>query len=603
MFFSKKPGRPFQLAGRMLILAFLAAALSAGPAQGKVLFGPPLTLAAGDVDEPQIAVDPQGRVTVVWAQLGPEKLISIRAARLNPGGFPESTQTLAEFPTAIPHCYCPQVVVDSSGRATVAWQGVVAGHRRIQAAQIDPSGTAGPVHTLSADGEEGWHQQLTVDGQGRVTVAWETTGASNIEAARFGADGALEEVKVLAEAVPGLEPVALAASPPGEVTVAWPTSAGLQVVQLGSTGAPGPIRSIPSTDNADGVVDVVADSSGRATLAWWRGSGINQVRSVSLDPEGNPGAVRTLSPTNEGAFEPRLAVDSQGRVTATWVGVNERVYAARLDEGGSPLSIHLISEPAHRAGPPRIASGTDGTTTIAWSHPPDLFARDEGCLPNAEFDYESDAVKAAFLGPDGSPVQLENVSPFGEQAGGVAVAVDPQGQPIVAWESFDGTYFCEDTTTRIQVSRGLTAVDPQPGPPPSPAPPSPGVEQRGKLRLARRAAAADGRLVIKVTCPQGGGVCAGRLEMSASKLTVSRRLEVSPHGLPKTGSRVSIARGSFWLDPGKRKKLALSLTGWGRRLVKDSSGQLLRLVGMGRGVEGGTVLVRQRPLGEPRRGR
>ena len=579
---------------RVVLCALIGAAFATTPAQGEVVFGAPRTLADRDAAEPQVGVDPQGRATVTWIQVGPEGLIWIQAARLDPTGLPEPPKTLAKFPPATPSCYCPQIVVDSSGRVTVTWQAVVGKYRRIQAAQIDAGGTPGPVYTLSRPEEEGWDQRVAVDGEGRATVSWKAADASNIETVRFGTDGIPEENRVLAEGVPGLGYSTVAVGAGGEGVVVWGSSEGLRFVQLDPNGSPGPIRAIPSTDNSDGIPHAVIDTRGRTTIGWWRGLGKNETRSVRLDHEGNPGNVQVLSPPEEGAIDPELALDPEDRVTAVWMGLQERVRAVRLDDNGEPETVHTLSEGGHLAGLPSVAIGATGAPVVVWAHPPRYFVPDEGCLPNAKFEYESDVVKAVFLAPDGSPARIENVSAFGEQATIADVAVDPLGQPIVAWETFDGTAFCEDRDTRIQVSRGVDVVAtdgaPSPSPRPSPAPPAAGV--RGKLRLGARAViGGDGRLMLRVACAAGGGVCEGRVRVLARWSQIPHEFAHSLRG--RRG--VTVARGRFGMQPGKRVWLRLRLSRLGKKLAQRSSGHALRVVGKGRGVEEGTVLVRLRP--------
>lgn len=572
-FMSKKPWCLVQGLKWAPLLTFAALWVLVGNARAEITFTPPQTLREGIAAEPQVAVDPQGRATVVWEEFGPEELISIQAQRVDPNGLPGPIQTLAKFPSAVPSCPCPQVVVDSTGRATVAWQGVVGAYRRIQAARIDASGTVGPVYTLSPSEVNGWDQRVAVDAEGRATLVWWIPSLHNVESVRLGVDGAPEEVQVLAEGVEGVKYPAVGVGPEGKATVVWPTDEGLRTVQIDAAGTPGPIREISPSDTADGVPHVVVDSKGRATIGWWRGLGNYEARSVRLDPEGVPGTVQTLSPPEgEGALDPRLAVDSQDRVTAVWQTFGERIYAVRLDESGAPETVYPLSSPDREAGEPQLAATPDGQVIVVWAFPPPVFAPEPGCLEGAEFDPASDVVDAAFLGSDGKPERVVDVSPVGEQSLVPKVALNALGLPTVVWESFDGTYFCEDHPTRIQLSRGVLPVEPEPPhPEPSPSPP-PAPEGNGILRLNSKATVKNRSLRIYVSC--GGGACAGRLKFVHSRLVV--------------------ARGRFQLASGQGRTLMLPLTGFGKKLVAKGSGQLLRAIGRGSGVKKSVVWVRLR---------
>jgi hypothetical protein len=568
-------------------------------ARAEITFTPPQTLAKGHLGNVEMAVDPQGRATVVWEAAAPGKLSLIRAVRVDADGVAGPIQTLAEFTGPLPRCPCPEVAVDPAGRATVVWQSFDGKSRRIQAAQIDPAGSVGPVHTLSPAGFHGWDQQVAVDPEGRATVVWDLASVQNVEAVRLGVDGTPEEVRVLAEEDPGASPPTVAVDLEGRATVAWSSAEGIRTVQLDQSGSPGPIRPVSPSDNADGVLNSVVDSQGRVTISWWRGLGEYEAKSVRLDPEGMPGTVQTLSPPDQAALDPRLAIDPKGRVTAVWQSFEEQIYAVRLAEDGTPETVYPLSEEGRLSGEPQVAAGSDGRAVVVWAHAPIVFIPPEigeECLEGSEFEAESDVVKAAFLGPDGAPEQVKDVSPFGEQSLVPRIGMDALGQPTVAWESFDGTYFCEGPEVRVQISRGLKPLEPPPddGPPPPPPPP-PGSEGSGILRLGGRGFARSRHLRLGVSCAgETGGACAGQLKLVARGKDIPRRLREALRGSPRLPARTTIARGRFQLGPGARRTLVLSLTGFGKKLVSEGSGQLLRTVGRGAGVRGSVVWVRLR---------
>jgi hypothetical protein len=602
------PGRNGRSALRaLLLMAFLVFLMPAGAARAEFEFTPPQTLAAGQVGSPQVAVDPQGRATVAWEAAGPENRKLVQAMRVGADGVPGPVQTLAEFSENPPPCACPRVAVDPAGRATVVWQSKGTKYR-IKAARIDAAGNVGPVHTLSPEGYSAWDHEVALDPQGRATIVWALSPPQNVEAVRLGVDGTPEEVRVLAKEDVGASPPALAVDLEGKATVAWSNTEGIQTVQLDPSGAPGPIRPVASTENADGVVDAVVDSEGRATISWWRGGGAFEAKSVRLDADGVPGAVQSLSPPEQNTLDPRLAVDPQGRVTAVWEDFESRIYAVRLDEEGAPETVHPLSEEGRRTGEPQVAAAPDGRVAVVWSHPaPISFSPEEGCIGEAEFEAAADVVKIAFLGPDGTPKQVQNVSPFGEQSLASQITLDSQGRPTVLWESYDGTYFCGMPSQRIQISRGFTPVDPPPkgpGPPPlSPPLSSPGPEGNGVLRLGGGGTAKDGRLRLPVRCTGGAGrACAGKLKLEVGAASISRRLKEALGNPPWLRSRMTIARGGFQLAAGARRVLVLPLTGFGKRLASKGSGQSLRVVGGGPGVRGSVVWVRLRELAGQGRG-
>jgi len=558
----------------MAVVALMAAIGPVAAANGEFQFAPSRTLSVEEAAQPRVAVDPQGRATVVWEALGPEATALIQVVRLNAFGLPGPVRTLDQFPKHAPQCPCPQVAVDPYGRATITWQAYDGVRQTIKAVQMDASEALGPTSTLSDATKDAWDQQLAADPQGRVTIIWRYPSEGGVESVRLGLDGQPEDVNTLAEGNgAGLPDVAV--GPEGRATAVWPTTEGLKTAQLDASGAPGPTQDVPSTGNSDGAVNVVVDSRGRATIAWWRGSGAYEAKSVRLDSAGVPGAVQNLSPPEQDTYEPYLAVDPQDGVTAIWQDFEDRVHAVRLDEDGIPEAVHTVSGDG-RAGEPRVTSRPGGGAVVVWSHPAVIFIfPPKGECLDLEFDPESDVVEAAFLGPDGQTEQISRVSSFGEQSLGANVATDALSRPTVVWQSYDGTYFCDDWDTRVQASRGSEApeVPPELGSkPPVPSEPPPSLSE-SLLRLSNRAYVNGRHLVLSIRCSGGGGVsCAGEVKLL-------RRSHV-------------FARGRYRLSVGRRTTIRLPLSKYGQALARRGSRGLVLTTGKGRRVETGVVWVR-----------
>ena len=225
----------------LLTIAFLGSAGPVSPAHGEFQFAPPRTLSVEEAAQPRVAVDPQGRATVVWEALGPESTALIQVVRLNAFGLPGPVRTLDQLPKNPPQCPCPEVAVDPSGRATIAWQSYDGNSQMIKAVQMDASESLGPVHTLSDTSKDAWDQRLAADPQGRVTIAWRYPSEDVVESVRLDSDGEPEAVNTLAEAE-GVGFLDVAVDPQGNATVAWSTSEDLKVVQFDGPGVPGPTK-------------------------------------------------------------------------------------------------------------------------------------------------------------------------------------------------------------------------------------------------------------------------------------------------------------------------------------------------------------------------
>ncbi len=96
---------------------------------------------------------------------------------------PVQVQTLSEDGAG---AESPQVAIDSSGRATVAWQRWDGSNDRIQSVRLAADGSPRAVATLSEAGETAWNVQLAVDSLGRATFTWQRYDGADwrVQAAR-----------------------------------------------------------------------------------------------------------------------------------------------------------------------------------------------------------------------------------------------------------------------------------------------------------------------------------------------------------------------------------------------------------------------------------
>jgi hypothetical protein len=587
------------------LIAFLAIAAPAGAA---FEFAPPQTLSGPEeAADPQIVVDSKGRVTVAWQAIGENgEYRLVQSVRLGADGVAGPVQTLASMPNAqySQWCVCPQLAVDSQDRVTVAWQAYEPPDLTIQAVRLSASGNPGPVRTLSPAGEDASHPRLAADSAGRTTVVWQLGGpAETIQSVRLRSDGSPETAATLSTDGLAARRPELAIDSQDRATVVWESSDGIQAVRIDAEGNVGSIQTLSPAGEDAGLPQVVVDTHGRATVAWWRGDGVYQVNAVRLDAGGTPGVVQELSPEGQATLDPRMAIDSDDRVTVAWADFAQRVYAMRLDADGALGTVHPLSDPDRLASSPQVAAGPGDMAMVVWTHAPIVHIPPfDECL-DLSFDFDSDIVQASFIGPDGAPGPAQSVSAKGEQSLEAQAAFDPQGRPTVVWHSFDGTFFCPDPTTRVQASSGRE-VDPLTQPP-RPFPPERiHLPRSGILRLHRRALIRDGKAVIRAVCIGNGATCRGVVRLVANVRIPGKRRHRNARP-PKRERRLEVARGPYRLAGGERKILILRLSRQGRKLTDRSAP--VRVFAMGWGVRSqpvllrsGSVWVAQRRVAPPR---
>jgi hypothetical protein len=560
-----------------VLLALLGLTVAAAPARAEIAFSPPQVFAT-DGGGPVVAMDPQGRSTIVWAATAKGgSFFLVRAVQLDASETPGPVHTLATIPMPPEDtmCVCPQVAVDSSGRATAVWQTFDQEVRRIQSAQFDPAGNSDPTQLVSPRFLNAAHPQLAVDGEGWVTIVYETEWPKvRIEAVRLDPQGVRGEPQILSEW--GSSP-AVAVGPEGTPHVSWTGKEGVESTALDAEGAAVGAQLVSPPGEDAGAADIVVDSKGRPTIGWWRGLGVYEAKAVRLDADGTPGTVWNLSPPGQAVLEPILAVDLQDRVTAVWESFEESVWTVRLGADGVPGTVHNLSGEGTFAGRPQVATAADGRAVVAWAHMPYAYLiPPEGSCSVDEFHPEYDRVRAAVIAPDGQPESTYDVSSYGEQSISPQLAMNSQGLIRVTWMSFDGTYACWEKDTRLQTSQATLAeppvVDPPSEPPTGPpAPPLPPV--KATLRIAKKAVVKKSRVVLRARCAGvAGTVCAGPLELSLR-------------------SRLTLARGRYRMAGGESRKLSLALSNRGKRLVESGRRQI-NVKAKGRGIAADVVLVR-----------
>ena len=398
-----------------------------------------ISAAGKDASVPQLAMDGSGRPTITWYRNDGSNF-RVQAVRLAADGTPGTVHTLS---AAGKDAYNSQVAVDSSGRATIVWQGDDATNSRIRSVRLEADGTPGAVKTLSPAGLNSYDPQIAIGNAGRATIVWQLYDGSfdRIQSVRLADDGTPGAIKTLSEAGQTASSAVPAIDDSDRTTVTWLRSDGsdnrVQSVRLEPDGTPGTVRNLSGAGEGAFSPRIVVDGSERATITWYRYEGaILRVQAVRLAADGTPGAVQTLSEAGQDARNPQLAVDASGRVVIAWRrtdGSDYRVQSVFIDADGTPGSVQTLSEPGEDAAGAQPAIDSRGRATIAWYRP----------------DGTDNLIQAVRLAADGIPGEVRTLSDAGQDSYYPQLAVDASGQATVAWQGSDGT------NTRIQVARAV----------------------------------------------------------------------------------------------------------------------------------------------------
>ncbi|HET7454771.1 MAG TPA: hypothetical protein VFJ76_04555 [Solirubrobacterales bacterium] len=359
-------------------------------------FGPVLTLSPPGEDgfEPELAVDDEGRVTVVWRL---QAQGNVEAVRLDVEGEPEETQVLAE---AVPGLGSPVVAVDPSGEATVVWPS----SEGLRSVQIDPAGVVGSIEPIaSTDGADSLLEAVA-DSQGTVTIAWwRSSEAKSVQLSPGGVVGPLQTLTLAGEQAHGRPSVAVDSQ--DRVTAAWWASGeGVRSVRLAGNGVPGPVQTLSDPGLLAGNPDVAAGASGTTVVAWSHppvpyapedpctedsfDPASDVVKVAVLGSEGEALQVENASSYGEQAQRPQIGVASLGLPTVVWESFDGTYFC----DGPLPRRIQMsrgmeVEPPAPPAPPPPADPPADparpSTTSVADAKlhlKPGALARDDHLL-------------------------------------------------------------------------------------------------------------------------------------------------------------------------------------------------------------------------------
>lgn len=209
----------------------------------------PVTLSANGVlgDSPQVAVDSQGNATAVWAgRMSDGRRIQIQSRRIQTATRPAGgTWSVPVSISAAGHRHVqdPQIAVSPQGEAAAIWQRSNGSHLVVQGATRPAVGSwSRPVNITTGHGRGGQHLQLVVDSWGNATAIWEGYDSGPgpnfaIQAAKHPPGGAWSRPTDISRRTKSLGEPQIAVDPQGRSTAIWAIGAkGGAVIQSATSG-------------------------------------------------------------------------------------------------------------------------------------------------------------------------------------------------------------------------------------------------------------------------------------------------------------------------------------------------------------------------------
>jgi hypothetical protein len=213
------------------------------------IWSAPVTLSANRVRAawPQVAVDSQGNATAVWAGAvfsgGRPQSHRIQTATRPAGGSWSAPASISK--PGHRHVQDPQIAVSPQGEATAIWQRSNGDYLVVQGATRPAGGGwSRPVDITTGHGRGGQHLQLVVDSWGNATAIWEgydTRPGPNfaIQAAKHPPGAAWSRPTDISRWTKSLGEPQIAVDPQGRSTAIWVIGAkGGAVIQSATSVLP-----------------------------------------------------------------------------------------------------------------------------------------------------------------------------------------------------------------------------------------------------------------------------------------------------------------------------------------------------------------------------
>jgi hypothetical protein len=301
-----------------------------------------LSVSGQDAAAPQVAVSPGGAATVVWKRFdGAHYLVQERRIAAD-GTLEASTHTLSEGGQDAVE---PQVAVDGNGKATVVWSRFDGSDSIIQVRRVGSEGTpAASFTSLSASGESAVQPRVAVNTVGAVTITWTRFDGSNwiVQSRRLSSSGALvgSAQSLSATGRSAAEPqVAVAGD--GTSTIAWSrfdgTSLVIEARRITAAGALGSTYLLSATGHDAADPQLALGPGGKATVLWTRFDGSNWiVQRRDLSSTGTLGTTENLSSSGRRGSDPIAAWGGNGALAMGW---------RRFNGAGDVIQAKTVSAP------------------------------------------------------------------------------------------------------------------------------------------------------------------------------------------------------------------------------------------------------------------
>jgi hypothetical protein len=279
---------------------------------------------------PQVAVDAAGNIYAVWED-DTANNSNILFSRSTDGGATFSVPR--NLSNSSGWSFGPRLLVDSHGGINVVWMDPTPGNQDIFFSHSTDGGTTFSIpRNLSNDAADSGNPQLAADGNGNISVVWES---DNI---RYG--------------------VLFSHSTDGGATFSTPVN--LATTNTSGNGSFGP--------------QIAVGVEGSINVSWE--DDFNFQSDISFSRSTDKGATfstpKNLSNNSGLSFSAQIAVDLSGNVNVVWMddtpGKYDILFSRSADQGASFSSPKNLSNIPGDAGNAQIGVDANGATYVTWQN-------------------------------------------------------------------------------------------------------------------------------------------------------------------------------------------------------------------------------------------
>ncbi|KAA1418735.1 hypothetical protein F0U44_09590 [Nocardioides humilatus] len=401
---------------------------------------PNLSAAGANAVDVVTAVGPNGHVAVAWRRLDEAGDWRIQLRERSDTGTLSAVQTVSSAGNS---AYAPDVAVDATGRVVVVWaqRDDTTGSYTVLAKTRSVAGTLSGIKNLStgvgtSSALRSPDPQLELDPTGAAVVAWQTVFASVSYRAVVRGISAAGVVSPTAQTLSSdglnVRPVALAVDVNGTATVAWSREVGadtrIEARTRAANGTLGPLKVLTPTGQDNTAPVVAVTPSGDAVLAWIRyDTADNMLYARRLSAAGTLGPVKKISGTDKDVYDDvtigwgEVGISDAGDAVLVWHQAKPccaREVAVRGLSAANALSTITLAGIYTYSYQPQVAVAPDGSALVGFTQ------RDETFW---------DRIVVRTRATDGTLGAVQTLSAFGRDATYSDLAMNDAGVAASAW--------------------------------------------------------------------------------------------------------------------------------------------------------------------------